>query len=126
MSIDEMKDKIADLEKDILSRDNIIMEKDKELEELRAFKADIEEKEKAIIVESVMEDVKDFIDIEQYNSMREEGLGCDKDDIDAWSNKVKAFCFSSVKNQKKDTAEKSGVWSFGGIIKKQNNNSLWD
>lgn len=126
MSIDEMKDKIADLEKDILSRDNIIMEKDKELEELRAFKADIEEKEKAILVESVMEDVKDFIDIEQYNSMREEGLGCDKDDIDAWSNKVKAFCFSSVKNQKNDTVKKSEIWSFGSIIKKQNNHSLWD
>lgn len=126
MSLEEATKKIADLEKDILSRDNIIMEKDKELEELRAFKADIEEKEKAILVESVMEDVKDFIDIEQYNSMREEGLGCDKDDIDAWSNKVKAFCFSSVKNQKNDTVKKSEIWSFGSIIKKQNNHSLWD
>ena len=41
MSADDMKAKMAELEKDIESRDNIIMEKDAELEELRKFKAEV-------------------------------------------------------------------------------------
>ena len=60
MSADEMKAKMAQLEKDIESRDNIIMEKDAELEELRKFKAEVEEQRKAATVESIMAECKDY------------------------------------------------------------------
>lgn len=124
MSVDDMKAKMAELEKDIESRDNIIMEKDAELEELRKFKADVEEKEKAICVESVMADCKEFLSDDAYKQMRQEGLDCKFEEVDAWSNKVKACCFSVVKKSPKK--EKSDVFTFAAPIEGKKRTSLWD
>lgn len=124
MSADEMKAKMAELEKDIESRDNIIMEKDAEIEELRKFKADVEEKEKAICVESVMADCKEFLSDDAYKQMRQEGLDCKFEEVDAWSNKVKACCFSVVKKSPKK--EKSDVFTFAAPIEGKKRTSLWD
>lgn len=126
MSEDEMMAKIAQLEKDIEDRDHIIMERDTELADLRAYKAAILAKENATRVDGIMEEVKAYITDEQFASFREEGLACDESSIDAWSNKVKAVCFSEVKkNIKKDD---SGVFSFAmpTVTKKVESNSIWD
>ena len=124
MSADEMKAKMTELEKDIESRDNIIMEKDAELEELRKFKAEVEEQRKAATVESIMAECKEYMSDEQYKEMREEGMACNMAEIDAWANKVKAYCFSAVKKTPKK--EKTDVFTFAAPIEKKEHKGLWD
>lgn len=110
MSEDEMMAKIDQLSKDVEDRDHIIMEKDTELEELRKFKEVAMAKETACAVEVVMAEVRPFVSDEQFATFREEGLACTDGNLDAWSNKVKAACFSEVKKVvKKDEA---GVLTF--------------
>lgn len=118
MSADEMKAKMADLEKDIESRDNIIMEKDVELEELRKFKAEVEEQRKAATVESIMAECKEYMSDEQYKEMRDEGMACKMSEIDGWTNKVKAVSFSAVKKNVKKTND--GLFRFAAPIAKTN------
>lgn len=125
MSADEMKAKMAELEKDIESRDNIIMEKDAELEELRKFKAEVEEQRKAATVESIMAECKEYMSDEQYKEMREEGMACNMAEIDGWTNKVKAVSFSAVKKNVKKTND--GLFRFAAPIdNNKKSNSVWD
>ena len=114
MSEDEMMAKIDQLSKDVEERDHIIMEKDAELSELRKFKEVTMAKETACAVEAVMAEIKPFITDEQFSAFREEGLSCTGETLDAWSNKVKATCFTEVKkNVKKEDA---GVFSFAAPV----------
>ena len=125
MSADEMKAKMAELEKDIESRDNIIMEKDAELEELRKFKAEVEEQRKDATVESIMAECKEYMSDEQYKEMREEGMACKMAEIDGWTNKVKAVSFSAVKKNVKKTND--GLFRFAAPIdNNKKSNSVWD
>lgn len=125
MSADEMKAKMAELEKDIESRDNIIMGKDAELEELRKFKAEVEEQRKAATVESIMAECKEYMSDEQYKEMREEGMACKMAEIDGWTNKVKAVSFSAVKKNVKKTND--GLFRFAAPIdNNKKSNSVWD
>lgn len=125
MSADEMKAKMTELEKDIESRDNIIMEKDAELEELRKFKAEVEEQRKAATVESIMAECKEYMSDEQYKEMREEGMACNMAEIDGWTNKVKAVSFSAVKKNVKKTND--GLFRFAAPIdNNKKSNSVWD
>lgn len=124
MSADEMKAKMAELEKDIESRDNIIMEKDAELEELRKFKAEVEEQRKAATVESIMTECKEYMSEEQYKEMREEGMACNMAEIDGWTNKVKAVSFSAVKKNVKKNND--GVWRMAAPIEIKKKSGLWD
>ena len=124
---EDTAEKLAKLEKDIEERDNIIMEKDKELEELRQFKAYVEEKEKAKFVEGIMAEVKEFLDDEAFKSYREEGMLCKMSEIDGWANKVKAASFEASKN-KKSKKENTGIWGFAAPISNSNkkSDSVWD
>ena len=127
MSAEEIEAEMARLKKDIEDRDNIIMEKDTELEELRAFKKGVEDKEKAMSVESVMEEIKGFVDEAKFKEFREEGLSCEMAEIDGWKNKVKAFCFEAgVKNPKKNKRDK--IFSFAMDAHRTNSGSdtVWD
>lgn len=125
LSFDELKAKMAQLEKDIESRDNIIMEKDAELEELRKFKAEVEEQRKAATVESIMAECKEYMSDEQYKEMREEGMACKMAEIDGWTNKVKAVSFSAVKKNVKKTND--GLFRFAAPINNdKKSNSVWD
>lgn len=126
MSADEMETEMARLKKDIEDRDNIIMEKDAELEELRIFKKNVEDKEKALAVETVMEEIKGFVDEAKFNEFRSEGMSCEMTDIDAWKNKVKAFCFEEKIVSK--TKKRQDVFTFSAPFSdtKITNNSLWD
>lgn len=132
MSEDEMMAKITELKKGIKERDNIIMEKDTcmkdmeaELADLREFKKTCMEKDKACAVESVMNEVKDFMNDEQFKALREEGMACEFSQIDAWTNKVKAISFESVKGNKKTTKTSSVMWFSAPVQTEKNENSLW-
>ena len=124
--------KCADMAKQIEERDNIIMDKDKkikemeeELSDLREFKKTCMEKEKACAVESVMNEVKDFMDSEQFKALRDEGMACEFAQIDAWTNKVKAISFESVKGNKKVTKTSSVMWFSAPVQTEKNKGSLW-
>ena len=123
--------KCADMAKQIEERDNIIMDKDKkikemeeELAELREFKKTCMEKDKACAVESVMNEVKDFMNDEQFKALREEGMACEFAQIDAWSNKVKAIGFEAGK---KSAKKQSDILSFSAPInnKRNQSGSVW-
>lgn len=125
--------KCADMAKQIEERDNIIMDKDKkikemetELSDLREFKKTCMEKDKACAVESVMNEVKDFMNDEQFKALRDEGMACEFAQIDAWTNKVKAISFESVKGNKKSKG--TGVMKFSAPVDNINNKSgsVWD
>lgn len=133
MTPEEMSAKISMLQKDIEARDNIIMEKDnkmsdmeKELAELRDFKKCQMEKDKACTVESVMSEVKDFMNDEKFKELRNEGMSCDFSQIDAWSNKVKAISFESVKSNKK--SKTNSIMSFSAPVDNtiEKSQSVWD
>ncbi|MBQ3502247.1 MAG: hypothetical protein IJA72_01100 [Clostridia bacterium] len=122
--------KMKRMQSDIDDRDNIIMEKDKvikelqdELEVLRKFKCDIEEKEKMSKVESIMEEIKDYVDDGQYNDFRDKGIACACEDIDGWANECKAFCFSKTKKNTKKNNDLL-VWSYPQNGKQHK--SIWD
>lgn len=127
MSCEDMETKMAEMQSDIESRDNIIMEKEKELEELRKFKADIENKEKAMSVEAVMADVKDCFDETQFSELRDEGLACTMEGLDGWSNKVKAMAFSAVAKEPKANPY-VGVFTFAAPANNLDSKpkSVWD
>lgn len=133
MTPEEMASKISELQKSVEERDNIIMEKDsrmadmeKELSELREFKKTCMEKDKACAVESVMNEVKDFMNDEQFKALRDEGMACEFAQIDAWSNKVKAISFESVKSNKKSKG--NGVMRFSAPVDNtiEKSGSVWD
>ena len=106
MSADEMKAKIAELQAEIENRDNIVMEKDKdikakdaELADLRAFKQACMEAERGSKVDTIMSEVAKFMDKTQAEEYRKEGLTCEFAEIDAWANKVKASVFDKATKQ---------------------------
>lgn len=127
MSVEEMEKKLAELQADVEEKENIIMEKDKklseqeaELSDLREFKAGVEKESLTKDVEQVMAEVKDFVDANKFAELRDEGLACDVEKFDAWSNKVKATCFSAI--QKKGLKKQTNtVWSFSAPNEPENN-----
>lgn len=91
--------KCDELKKALEDKDNIIMEQTTELEELRKFKNDAEEKEKMAKIDEVMCDVEKFLTNDQFNEFKADGMACELTAIENWENKVKAFCFSAMANQ---------------------------
>lgn len=130
MSIDEAMAEIDRLSKDVEDNKNIIMDKDKqmkdmekELSELRAFKEAADKQILAASVESVMSEVKDCLSDDKYKEFRDEGLQCSVDGVDAWANKVKAFCFETGVKKK---AQKGTMWSFANPAQVESKiNSIW-
>ena len=127
ISIEELQSRISQLEKDIEDRDHIIMDKDREIADLKAFKEEIEKKEKAMDIESVMQEASEYLDEETLKALRSEGMLCDMCDMDGFKNKVKAMCFSVVKKEPKKKS--TGIWGFSAPIESQKSkksNSVWD
>lgn len=130
MSIDEAMAEIDRLSKDVEDNKNIIMDKDKqmkdmekELSELRAFKEAADKQTLAASVESVMSEVKDCLSDDKYKEFRDEGLQCSVDGVDAWANKVKAFCFETGVKKK---TQKGTMWSFANPVQVESKiNSIW-
>ena len=126
MSADEMEAEMEKLKKDVEDRDNIIMEKDIELEQLRAFKKCVEDKEKAVTVEAVLEQVKGCLSAEQMKTFREEGIACEMSALDGWSNKVKAVSFEASVSKKNNKRNADDVWRFGAPANTPKTETVWD
>ena len=122
MSEDEMLAKIAQLEKDIEERDNIIMEKETELCDLRAFKQACMEAERGAKVDAIMSEVSKYLDKSTMESYRNEGLTCDFAEVDAWANKVKAVVFEKVTKQ----PENAEFTRMSAAVEIKKSTSVWD
>lgn len=122
MSEDEMLAKIAQLEKDIEERDNIIMEKETELCDLRAFKQACMEAERGAKVDAIMLEVSKYLDKSAMESYRNEGLTCDFAEVDAWANKVKAVVFEKVTKQ----PENAEFTRMSAAVEIKKSTSVWD
>lgn len=90
---EDFEAKCAKLTAEIEERDHIIMDKDEELKELRKFKEDTLGARRDEAVKAVMASVKGYLDDSKYKELLDEGMACKFEDIDAWSNKVKAMSF---------------------------------
>lgn len=124
---EELMARIAQLEADIADKDNIIMGCNAELEELRKFKAGVEENQKAVTVSNVMADIREYVDAAMYNSLKDEGMACKFSEIDAWANKAKALCFGAVKKTREKQKIDNNVWSFAAPIEAvKKYSSIWD
>lgn len=123
--LEELSAKIAQLEADINDKDNIIMEKDKELEELRKFKANIEEQEKLTKIAGVLSSVGEFMDNAELEDCRAEGMACNFANIDAWANKVKASIVDKAISKSKKSVEFTRI-AGGFNIEKNVPKSVWD
>lgn len=125
MSEDEMMAKIDQYEKDIADKDNIIMEKEAELVELRKFKEERLAADKACMVETVMAAVSGYMDKEVADSYRQEGLTCDFAEIDGWANKVKASVVDRV--VKKESKEENFMrMANAQNFERKETKSVWD
>ncbi len=125
---EEPKDEPDEKDAIIMQKDAEIDELRKELDDLKAYKAAIEEKEIAKRVEDILDEVKDYLDDDKYQELRTEGLACGKDEIDAFSNKVKAQCFNAFKKAAKKNADKIFAFSKPIEIQKKDMSTMnvWD
>lgn len=128
MSEEEMLDKITKFEQIIADKDNIIMEQEKELEELREFKTARMEADKACKVEDVMKSVAQFMDKDTADSYRQEGLKCNFAELDGWANKVKASVVDqAIKNtNKKDVNFTRIAGAYEDATQKKKSSSVWE
>lgn len=123
-ALEDVKDsKESDKDARISELEDIIMQKDEELAELRKFKEDKENAERDFAVQHLLEEIREFVDAETLESLRAEGLSCKLSEINGWENKVKALAFD--RNSKESLS--TGIWSMA-IPKsvKQESTSKWD
>ena len=127
MSVDEMKAKMAKMKSEIEDRDNIIMDKDKELEELRKFKANVEAQQVQCTVDTLFAEVRSCFSAEDMAKFQEEAKSCTVDTVTGFVNKVKAFAFEVTKGSKNNGVNET-IMRMSAPVNTQVNksNSVWD
>ena len=113
---EKAKEKISELE-------DIIMEKDKEIAELKEYKDAKEKAEKEFAVQELLEELRECVDDETLEALKEEGLACSLSEIDGWKNKAKAMAFDKGARKEMST----GIWSMAiATTVKKESTSKWD
>lgn len=100
----------AEMAKDekIKELEDIIMAKDAEIAELKQYKEEMENAERDLEVQQTLADIKECVDADTFESIKEEGMQCKLASIDAWKNKAKSLAFDANASQPKQR----GKWSF--------------
>lgn len=125
-SMEDLAAQVAQLQADIEERDNIIMQKDAELEELRKFKQDREEQDKVKVVANVLNSVQEYLSETDMECYRTEGMACEFAQIDAWSNKVKASVVDKALNKNKKTTDFTRIAGGYNNSEIQKPENVWD
>lgn len=102
---------------------NIIMEYEEELADLRKFKNDTQTMQKEADVNQVMAEIKEFIEEEEFEKIKEKGMNCQFENLDAWKNEARAKAFECSKTHKNRT---DGLWNMGIAKTKSVSKGLWD
>lgn len=103
-------------------KDNVIMGYEKELEDLRKFKADTEEKEKMSVVNETLAKVKDHVEEEKYADFEKTGMECKFADVTAWKNGVLATLADNILQFSANNDSHMRM----ELPKSQEHKSLWD
>lgn len=114
------------LAEEMAAKDNIIMEQNAELEELRKFKADMLEDKKMAEAKETLAEVADNFSEKELEEFEEEVKNCNFSELDGWKNKVKAIAFESVKN---DPIATKSLWTMGSgkeSTESAESKGLWD
>lgn len=114
-----------DMAKDekIKELEDIIMAKDAELEELRAYKEEKENAERDFAVQQTLEEIRECVDSETFEALKNEGMGCKLAEIDGWKNKAKSMAFDAKAGKSEDTSK----WSMSIPQKSvKKSTSKWD
>ena len=96
---------------------------EKELEELRKFKSDAEEKDKLFKVEAVLTEAENLTE-ETKAKFRDEAKEYSLENIEIWSNKVLAESFKTLKEDKTTTFARTDLWD-SHPVQTNGTNSLW-
>lgn len=120
--LEEEARKNEKLAKDLEERDNIIMQKDTELGELKKFKEDTEKKSIEMEVAKTLEEVKNFVEKDDFEKFESEGKLCKMSELDGWKNKVKSVAFEV---SKKSNKQRQGLWRMGAPVEGSKNTGLW-
>ena len=120
--LEEEARKNEKLAKDLEERDNIIMQKDTELGELKKFKEDTEKKSIEMEVAKTLEEVKNFVEKDDFEKFESEGKLCKMSELDGWKNKVKSVAFEA---SKKSNKQRQGLWRMGSPVETNKNTGLW-
>ena len=119
--LEKEAEKNAKLAKDLEDKDNIIMQKDTELGELKKFKEDTEKKSVEMEVAKTLEEVKNFVEKDDFEKFESEGKLCKMSELDGWKNKVKSVAFEA---SKKSNKQRQGIWRMGAPVEHKNT-GLW-
>ena len=115
-------EEMSDKDKKISELENIIMEKDKEIAELKEYKDEKEKAERDFAVQELLEELRECVDNETLESLKEEGLACSLSEIDGWKNKAKALAFDRGARKEMST----GIWSMAITKVTKESTSKWD
>lgn len=113
----------AKMAKDLEDKDNIIMQKDTEIGELKKFKEETESKAVEMEVVKTLEEVKTFVEKEDFEKFESEGKLCKMSELDGWKNKVKSVAFEA---SKKTSKQRQGLWRMGAPVETNKKSGLWD
>lgn len=123
--LEEANAKIADLECKLEEQCNIVMEKDKEIEELKKFKSGVEENQKMCIVSETLAKIKDKVADDVYAGFEESGKACEFAQIDTWKNGIYAK-LGEIMLSNKEEDENAGFMKFELPTAQNKNKGLWD
>lgn len=82
--------KCAEIQAKLDEQCDIVMKCNEELEELRKFKADIEEQKKIGIVNALLAKIKGKMSDEDYEKFAKSGSECKFEEVNIWRNTVMA------------------------------------
>lgn len=119
----DMMDLEAKKNKELADKDDIIMKQTEELEELRKFKADVEEEKKMATVNNLLANIKDKVNEEEYAKCEKEGMECKFSEVSAWRNGVLARMAESLLQFSK---KEENILRMSFDKDTNENKSLWD
>jgi hypothetical protein len=127
--MNEMKSKMDEMQKQMDEMKSKMEEKMAvymdENEDLKKFKADIEEKQMMSVIEYTLSEVMESMPKEKMEELREDAKNFSSENVNIWVNKVKAEAFSFSKGQ----SNTDGITRIGlpfNNEEKKVSNSLWD
>lgn len=97
--------KCQELEAKCQEQAELIMSYEQELADLREFKAQIEESQKALSVNEVLEKVKGHVDENKYNEFASSAENYSFAELSAWKNNVFAYCGEHMINTSSENEE---------------------
>ena len=73
-------------------------------------------------VAKTLEEVKNFVDKDEFEKFECEGKLCKMSELDGWKNKVKSVAFEA---SKKSNKSRQGLWRMGSPVETNKNTGLW-